>query len=165
MVTKLPAIQFYPGDWKKDLGVQALDMECRGIWFEMLLLMHDSEERGKLILNGQPMTSKQIANALGIGEGQFNEASSKILANGVADFKQNTWSCRKMIRAENLRQIRTNAGFLGGRNTQANLKQKATPSFAVAVQCPPGTPVPPPGFSGPFALKKITYTPPKNRPG
>ena len=27
---KLPAIQFYPGDWHKDQGVQALDLLQRG---------------------------------------------------------------------------------------------------------------------------------------
>ena len=30
---KLPAIQFYPGDWHKDQGVQALDLTQRGAWF------------------------------------------------------------------------------------------------------------------------------------
>ncbi|GAA3973832.1 hypothetical protein [Hymenobacter antarcticus] len=40
---KLPAIQFYPGDWHKDQGVQALDLAQRGAWFELLLMMHDSD--------------------------------------------------------------------------------------------------------------------------
>ena len=31
---KLPAIQFYSGDWHKDQGVQALDLAQRGAWFE-----------------------------------------------------------------------------------------------------------------------------------
>ncbi|WBO85238.1 PD-(D/E)XK nuclease-like domain-containing protein [Hymenobacter yonginensis] len=43
---KLPAIQFYPGDWHKDQGVQALDLAQRGAWFKLLLMMHDSDERG-----------------------------------------------------------------------------------------------------------------------
>ena len=43
---KLPALQFYPGDWRKDLGVQSLSFHDRGVWFEMLMLMHDSENRG-----------------------------------------------------------------------------------------------------------------------
>jgi hypothetical protein len=29
---KLPALQFYTGDWRKDPGVQALDHELKGIW-------------------------------------------------------------------------------------------------------------------------------------
>ena len=51
---KLPAIQFYPGDWHKDQGVQALDLLQRGAWFELLLMMHDSDERGVLLVNGAP---------------------------------------------------------------------------------------------------------------
>jgi hypothetical protein len=50
---KLPAFQFYPADWRKDPGVQSLPYFERGIWFEILCLMHESEQRGKLILNGR----------------------------------------------------------------------------------------------------------------
>ena len=49
---KLPAMQFYPGDWRKDIGVQSLSFHDRGVWFEMLMLMHGSERRGVLVLNG-----------------------------------------------------------------------------------------------------------------
>ena len=61
---KLPAIQFYPGDWHKDQGVQALDLLQRGAWFELLLMMHDSDERGVLLVNGQPMPDAVIARSL-----------------------------------------------------------------------------------------------------
>ena len=49
----LPALQFYGGDWRKDPGIQALNYFDRGVWFEMLLMMHESEDRGKLVLNGR----------------------------------------------------------------------------------------------------------------
>ena len=55
---KVPSIQFYPADWRKDPGVQALTYEERGIWIEILFLMHESEERGKLTLNGKPIDAK-----------------------------------------------------------------------------------------------------------
>ena len=37
--TKLPAIHFYVGDWKKDVGLQSCSIAARGLWFEMLLMM------------------------------------------------------------------------------------------------------------------------------
>lgn len=38
MGEKLPSIQWYPGDWRKDPGVQALDYESRGIYLELLFM-------------------------------------------------------------------------------------------------------------------------------
>lgn len=133
MPGKLPAIQFYPGDWKKDIGVQSLDWEPRAVWFEMLLLMHESEERGKLVLNGRPMTNFEVAKAIGMEEERFIRNSSKILASGAATYEQNTWSCRRMIRDENIRRSRAEAGSIGGSKTQANAKQKSTPSVSSSV--------------------------------
>ena len=52
---RLPAFQFYPADWRKDPGVQSLDYETRGIWWEIICLLHESDERGVLLLNGKPM--------------------------------------------------------------------------------------------------------------
>lgn len=63
-MSKLPSLQFYPGDWRKDPGVQSLSYEERGIWIEMLFLMHESEQRGKLLLSGKPIAPERLANML-----------------------------------------------------------------------------------------------------
>src|SRR3972149_5453318 len=65
---KLPSLQFYPADWRKDMAVQSLNYEQKGIWFEILCLMHESEERGKLILNGKSMSLEALAKLLGLQE-------------------------------------------------------------------------------------------------
>ena len=61
---KLPALQFYPGDWRKDVGVQSLTYHDRGVWFEILMLMHESEPRGMLLLNGRPVTDEALGRLL-----------------------------------------------------------------------------------------------------
>ena len=61
MTDKCPSLQWYPGDWRKDPGVQALDYESRGVWFEILMLMFESSTRGKLMLNGNPMPDEALA--------------------------------------------------------------------------------------------------------
>lgn len=45
---KMPAFQFYPGDWKRDTQVQMASMETRGVWIEMICCMWDAPDRGKL---------------------------------------------------------------------------------------------------------------------
>ncbi len=50
--SKLPAFQFYPGDWLKDPAVRSLPLEARGLWIDLLCIMHESDRRGYLELNG-----------------------------------------------------------------------------------------------------------------
>jgi len=133
---KLPSFQFYPGDWRKDPGVQSLTFEDRGIWFEILCIMHESEERGKLILNGRPMPQDALARLLGLDNQKLGMALTTILEFGVAsrDGENGVIYCRRMVRDEKLRKIRTEAGKMGGnpvlvkQKTTTLLNQKPTPS-------------------------------------
>lgn len=130
---KLPAIQFYPGDWHKDQGVQALDLEHRGAWFEMLLMMHDSDERGVLLVNGLPMPEDVIARRLGLVNQKFNQILTTLLNFGVASKRESDGAifCRRMVRDENLRKIRTEAGKKGGNPNLVNQKSKQKPTTGV----------------------------------
>lgn len=113
---KLPAIQFYPGDWHKDQGVQALDLMQRGAWFELLLMMHDSDERGVLLVNGHPMPDAVIARRLGLDNQTANQILTTLLDFGVASRRATDGAlfCRRMVKDEYLRQIRQEAGKKGG---------------------------------------------------
>ena len=133
---KLPALQFYPGDWKKDPGIQALEFFDRHVWFELLLLMHDSEERGVLILNGKPMPLEAVSRSLGLDKQILTNALTKILDYGVASRRHDDGAIysRRMVRDEEIRKIRTIAGLQGGnpnllkQKPTTQVKQKSTPS-------------------------------------
>ncbi|HTV81487.1 MAG TPA: hypothetical protein VME18_02465 [Acidobacteriaceae bacterium] len=136
MTAKLPAIQFYTGDWRKDIGVQSLSYHDRGIWFEMLCLMHESERRGVLVLNGLAMSLDALARVLGLDKQILTTTISTLLTTGVASREEESGAiyCRRMVRDERLRQIRAEAGKKGGnpvllkqKKTTAD-KQESTPS-------------------------------------
>jgi hypothetical protein len=139
-MAKLPAIQFYPGDWKKDAGVQALDLHDRGAWLEILMLMHDSDDRGKLLLNGKPMPDAAIARILGLDEARWKQTRSNLEAYGVVSIDEETGAllCRRMVRDEALRQVRAEAGAKGGAvsrpparsKPEAKSKQEVPPSVS-----------------------------------
>ena len=63
---KLPSFQFYPGDWRKDPGVQSLGYFEQGVWWEIIGLMHESDRRGVLLLNGKAMPDEALARLLGL---------------------------------------------------------------------------------------------------
>ena len=123
---KMPAFQFYPGDWRKDVGVQSLDYFDRGVWHEMLCLMHESERRGVLVLNGHAMTGEMLARLLGLDKQTLTTTLTTLLTSGVASREAETGAlmCRRMVRDEKLCEIRRQAGKLGG--NPALLNQKPT---------------------------------------
>jgi hypothetical protein len=142
---KLPAFQFYPGDWRKDVGVQSLNYFDRGVWHEMLCLMHESERRGVLTLNGQAMSDDSLGRLLGLDKQTLTTTLNTLLTSGVASREAQTGAifCRRMVRDEKLREVRAAAGKLGGnplllnqnRTTPDNhaAKQTRTPSSSSSV--------------------------------
>jgi hypothetical protein len=140
-IHKLPAMQFYVGDWRKDPGVQALNFHDRGVWFEMLCIMHESEERGKLMLNGSIMPDDALARLLGLDKQILTTTLTTLLTYGVCSRCDDTGAivCRRMIRDENLRKIRAECGKQGGNPNLVNQKsttmvnQKSTPSSSSSI--------------------------------
>ncbi len=121
MANKLPAFQFYPADWRKDPAVQSLSYHDKGIWFEILCLMHESEERGKLLLNGKPMPEEALARLLGLDKQILTKTLTTLLDYGVASRDDyGALMSRRMVRDETLRKIRTEAGKKGGNPNLVN---------------------------------------------
>jgi hypothetical protein len=132
-LSKLPAFQFYPGDWRKDPGVQSLDYHDRGVWFEMLTLMHESEQRGKLILNGKPMSIDCLARVLGIDPLRANATVDTLLSCGVASRdEQGVIYNRRMVRDEYAREFSSQQGKKGG--NPSLVENYNQPGFLYAMQ-------------------------------
>jgi|GEM_PF-1379021 len=133
---RLPAFQFYPADWRKDPGVQSLDFETRGIWWEIICLLHESDERGVLLLNGQPMPETALCRLLGLDNQKLTTALTTLLTYGVAKRRESDGAIysKRMVADEKLRQIRKEAGSKGGnpllvkQKPTTTVKQKRTPS-------------------------------------
>ena len=58
---KLHWLKFYPADWRADLGLRQCSLAARGLWMDMLAIMHAAEPCGSLLVNGKPITAKQLA--------------------------------------------------------------------------------------------------------
>lgn len=147
MADKLPALQFYPADWRKDIAVQSLSLEDRAIWFEMLCIMHDCEERGKLIINGQPMKDETVAKMIGITLKKYRNSLVKMKSLNVFGEQDGVIFNRRMVRDEYIRNVRKTAGSQGGnpnlvrnlvnqndnQSINQNDKQNPTPSSSSSI--------------------------------
>lgn len=47
-MSKLPSFQFYPGDWASNKNLKRCTHQEKGVWMDVLCLMHDSDEYGVL---------------------------------------------------------------------------------------------------------------------
>ena len=112
---KRPAFQFYPGDWQRDAALRACSVGARGLWIEMMCVMHQAEPYGYLVLNGNPIESAQLARMVGASEKEVTRWMAELSAAGVHSFDENgqTYS-RRMVRDEALRNARAEGGKLGG---------------------------------------------------
>lgn len=84
---KRPSFQFYPGDWRNNAKLRRCTWSARGVWIELLGLLHDSDTYGVL---HWPL--KEIAQALGAPARELNE----LVRNGVL-YGCEKGSCEPMV--------------------------------------------------------------------
>jgi hypothetical protein len=137
---KRPSFQFYPSDWLRDTALRSCSTGARGLWMDMICYMHEGNPYGHLKVGDKvilaPNLARMVGETLEVVEGWLNE----LVEAGVYDLTSDgVIFSRRMIRDENLRNIRALGGKLGGNPalkdiSKVNLKvvqedkQKPTPS-------------------------------------
>ena len=137
---KRPSFQFYPSDWLRDTALRSCSTGARGLWIDMICYMHEGNPYGHLKVGDKVIHANNLARMVGetleVVEGWLKELQQA----GVFDLTSDSVICsRRMIRDENLRQIRASGGKLGGNpalmdKSKVNLKviqedkQNPTPS-------------------------------------
>jgi len=115
---KLPSFQFYPGDWRKDPNLSRATHEEKGVWMDMLCLMHECEERGVLATAGIAWTDEDISFAVGGDLTRTLSCVKELVRKGIA--KRNSvgaiYSAR-MVLDEHKRKACSEAGKRGGNPT------------------------------------------------
>ena len=122
-MSKLPAFQFYPGDWMKDPALRSVSVAGRGLWIDLLCLLFESETRCKMDFNGEVDESTLISRMTGVPRKQVNRLLGELERAGVfsRDAKGMIYS-RRMKRDQELRLIRAQCGKLGGNPALLNQK-------------------------------------------
>jgi hypothetical protein len=62
---KRPSFQFYPADWRNDAALRMCSLAARGLWWEMLCIMHTSEPYGHLVAAGRPIEPDELGRIVG----------------------------------------------------------------------------------------------------
>lgn len=143
-MAKRPAFQFYPGDWQRDLALRSCSLAARGLWHEMMCLMHDGQPYGHLKVGSRRLDDPATLAPL---VGASAEAVTALLAeleaaNVFSRTRKGVVFSRRMVRDEAIRNKRASGGKLGGNPKLLNLgsnlspnldaKQKPTPASSSA---------------------------------
>jgi len=140
---KRPSFQFYPSDWLRDTALRSCTTGARGLWIDMICFMHEGNPYGHLKVGDKVIHAENLARMVGESletlQAWLTELSEASVFETTPD---GVIYSKRMVRDENLRQIRAAGGIKGGNPAllanKVNLKdnhmvndeviQKTTPS-------------------------------------
>lgn len=79
-----PWIKFYPRDWRGDQALRVVSLAARGLWMEMLCVMHEASPYGHLLVGGQPLSGAALARLVGSSEGEVQALLVELSEAGVS---------------------------------------------------------------------------------
>lgn len=156
-MAKRPAFQFYPGDWQRDTALRCCSVAARGLWIDMLCIMHQGEPYGHLNVKGTPLEPQALCRMVGATSREVNAWLMELEAAKV--FSRTTTGTifsRRMVSDERIRAARAAGGKLGGNPSlvgdkdnlndnlpdDGRLDSRPTPSSSSS-SSPSGNPLPP----------------------
>ena len=112
---KRPSFQFYPSDWLRDTALRSCSTGARGLWIDMICFMHEGQPYGHLKVGNKVILSSNLARMVGETIDTVDEWLDELKQAGVYETtEEGVIYSRRMIRDENLRQIRAAGGVKGG---------------------------------------------------
>jgi hypothetical protein len=137
---KRPWLKFYPQDWRGDPKLRMCSIGARGLWAEMICLMHEADPYGHLLINAVPVTNRQLASLAGIPQADCMKFMLELESSGVySRAGDNTIYSRRMVRdAEKSLQGKNDAEKRWG-NGEGDVPPTPKPSGV-----PNGSPTPDP---------------------
>lgn len=113
VIVKRPAFQFYPKDWRSDVKLRSCSLAARGLWADLLCLMHDGDPYGTLSIDGRPIEERAAANLVGIPLTAYRRHLAELETAGVSSRTEGgVLYSRRMVRDEEVRRARAAGGVL-----------------------------------------------------
>lgn len=110
-----PWMKFFGSDWRSDPKLRACSLAARGLWADMMTLMHEATPYGHLLINGQPPPLSELAAQVGRPVREVRRALEELEANGVySRTEAGVIFSRRMTRAAARSAIARANGSAGG---------------------------------------------------
>jgi hypothetical protein len=114
-MTSQPWMKFYPSDWRSDQALRVCSLAARGLWIEMLCVMHTATPYGHLLINGSPVSDAQLAMLAGTSPNQISALVGELELAGVfSRTSKGVIYSRRMTRDEKKAVLARKNGKAGG---------------------------------------------------
>jgi hypothetical protein len=118
---KQPWSKFFWSDWRSDPRLRMCGLAARGLWMEMLALMHEADPYGHLLVNGNVPTNDQLAVLAGAPPSHLPDLLGELERVGVfSRTRKGVIYSRRMLRDEKKVAIARQNGTKGGNPTLCN---------------------------------------------
>ena len=118
MSRQRPFMKFYPSDWRSDPQLRMCGLSARGLWMEMLTLMHEAQPYGHLLISGNAPTDAQLGVLVGASPAQIPDLLRELETAGVfSRTRAGVIYSRRMTRDEKRAQTAKKNGEKGGNPT------------------------------------------------
>lgn len=108
-------MKFYTSDWRSDPALRMCGLVARGLWVELICLMHEATPYGHLLVNGQTPTDTQLGVLVGATPDQITAALGELESAGVfSRTRAGVIYSRKMTRMAKKAASARNNGRKGG---------------------------------------------------
>lgn len=113
-----PWFKFFPSDWRQDPMLRMCSLGARGLWIEMIALMHQANPYGHLLVSGLSPTDTQLAALVGCPPDQITHLVGELETAGVfSRTRSGVIYSRKMTRMQKKAATARNNGRKGGNPT------------------------------------------------
>ena len=113
-----PFLKFYTSDWRSDPRLRMCSPAARGMWIEMICLMHEASPYGHLLIHGQTPNEAQLASLTGIPSAELPGLVGELERLGVfSRTKEGVIYSRKLVRMASKSAVARKNGKSGGNPT------------------------------------------------
>jgi len=123
-----PWMKFYPSDWRSDPKLRLVSMAARGLWMEMLCLMHEADNYGDLCVAGVTLDETKLSRMVGESAEAVTGWLSELREADVFSTRKNgVIYSRRMEKDENKRRKARENGKKGGNPNLSKQTEKDQP--------------------------------------
>jgi hypothetical protein len=117
---KRPSFQFYPKEWVWDIALRQCSVAARGLWADLLCLMHEGEPYGHLADERGSLALEFVLRIVGIPDGEYTGLLAELESHGVfSRTEAGVVYSRRMVRDDERRTVLAANGRNGGRPSKA----------------------------------------------
>jgi hypothetical protein len=100
-----PWLKFYPRDWRGDQALRLVSLAARGLWIEMLCVMHEAAPYGHLLVGGSAVDEAALARVVGASVEEVRALLVELRAAGVLRTTRSGVVFSKRMTADHKRSV------------------------------------------------------------